>query len=153
MRYRVNTTQHLKNHINNYGHAFTTGYDKKHCLECKRIQSLDYYRRNTKLCNQRNNASRVKRVREGFNLIMKAHGVYGCMYKIHPYMPEELKKRKCWGKLTIEHPNGGGRAEIKKNGPNPSWRVVIGLNKPTDFMLLCTLHQIWNYGRFGLAYD
>lgn len=78
--------------------------------------------------------------------IAVAHGTnVRCMYDIHPNIPGELKQHGCWGELSFEHPNGGGKRDTKENG---SYAVTIGIlsgrRNPNDYLLLCRLHQIWN---------
>jgi len=87
----------------------------------------------------------IKRRRRALQIIMEAHGVMGCHYKIHPYMPDELKKRECWGALWIEHPEGCGKKQ-REECPAPKLirDLIAGRADPKSVMLLCRLHQIWN---------
>lgn len=109
----------------------------RHCVACHRTR-LSLWRKKV------NPNARDRRI--AFQLIAEAHGK-GCHFRIHPNMPDELKKRKCWGRLWIEHPNGGG----SKDTPSRvlMWEIKKGKRNPKDFLLLCQLHQCWNSGYLG----
>ena len=116
-------------------HPFRKAESKLYCQECLDRRKA-YYEAKKQLV---------------FRMIFETHGVEGCQYMIHPHMPEELKDRKCWGRLWFEHPNGGGGKDEKANGRLAILNGVASGNRdPKDYMVLCQLHQIWNnYGRIN----
>lgn len=93
-------------------------------------------------------ANKAKQIRiEALKMIMKAHGIFECHRLIHPHMPEDLKQHLCWGELWIEHPNGWtGPIKRKSSDPVKVVRdIVLKKVDPKIFMVLCQLHQIWNF--------
>lgn len=56
-----------------------------------------------------------------------------------------LRALPCYGRLEIDHINGGGNREWKKYKGDPFYRAIVnGERKPDDLRILCILHQLWN---------
>lgn len=72
---------------------------------------------------------------------------YDTLAKNHP-----LRTYPCYGKLEIDHMNGGGSAECRYRGPgrfttggkNFLQAIFTGERQLDDLRLLCQLHQLWN---------
>jgi hypothetical protein len=141
-----------------------TRYDGKPCLKCGMVERL-VSNRSCPKCKKGHQSLEKRRVRynrsefkeryrqrrinkriKALQLVMLAHGVQGCHFGIHPNMPISLKKHPCWGKLTFEHPNGGGRQIRKSPGSGVVLDILSNRVEAKDLMVLCQLHQIWNLG-------
>lgn len=55
-----------------------------------------------------------------------------------------LKLVPCYGKLQIDHINGGGSKELQKGSDRFIRGIANGIRSASDLRLLCLLHQLWN---------
>lgn len=130
-----------------YGHLTERRVKVKRCIECLRLLRKEKRLKNVESIRLKARTY-LKSYRErALIAIMAAHGISGCHFKIHPNMPIELKKHKCWGDLWLEHPNGGGHFEIvaaKTTSQGIIRQIATGRLNPKKYLVLCQLHQIWN---------
>jgi len=67
-----------------------------------------------------------------------------CRYETLPE-GHVLKEHICYGRLEIDHINGGGSEERRtKKGSILQRDIAFGRRSVDDLRILCQLHQLWN---------